>query len=187
MTALAARMSASMFRGFRWGLAAIALLAAGVGGSGMALLFTSEPNAQWTRLAQRGSNARPGTGLAEPLQDVHITLTILFALAVFGFMSWLIGVVVAEWSWPLVLVVAGLGVALISGYQAGFLAVAIDGAYQEDLRGYGFAFDPNFDSVLAHGGEKGATAFRAWTALHLVALPIMIALLVRGVRAWRQS
>lgn len=187
MTSLAARMSTGMYRGLRWGLAALAALAVGVTGSGVALLFTREPNAQWTNLAQRDSNARPSPGLAEPLQDVHITLTILFALAVFGFIAWLVGVVIAEWSWPLVLVVVVLGAAAFSGYQSGFLAVAIDGIYRQDLQGYGFMFDSGFDNVRARGGDKSATSFRLWVAVHVVSLPAMVVLLVQGIRRWRAT
>lgn len=187
MTSLAARLSTGTYRGFRWGLAGLAVLAAGVAASGLALIFTREPNDQWTTLARRGSNARPSPGLAEPLQDVHITLTILFALSTFLFITWLVGVVIAEWSWPLVLVVGALGFAVISGLQAGFLAVQTNGMWRDDLRGYGFLLDPGFDSVLSRGGATGATVFRVWTALHLLALPAMVALLVRGVRRWRRT
>lgn len=187
MTSLAARLSTGMYRGFRWGLALLASLAAGVAASGVALMFTQEPNEQWTTLARRGSNARPSPGLAEPLQDMHITLTIVFALATFLFITWLVGVVIAEWSWPLVLVVGCLGFAVISGLQAGFLAVETNGVWRDDLRGYGFLFDPGFDSVLSRGGGTGATVFRLWTAVHLLTLPAMVALLVRGVHRWRQS
>lgn len=187
MTPLVARMSTGMYRAFRWGLAGLTLIAAGIAVSGVALLFTSEPNGQWTRLAQRGSTARPSTGLAAPLQDVHSSLTIMFVLTAFVFVAWLVGVVIAEWSWPLVLIVVALGVAVISGYAAGFLAVSIDGAYTDDLRGYGFIFDPGFDNVLNSRDPTGANTFRAWTAVHVLALPCMIALLLYGIRRWRHS
>lgn len=187
MTSLAARMSAGMYRGFRIGLGLLAALAVGVAGSGFALLVRREPNAQWTTLAERGSTARPSPGLAEPLQDVHITLTILFALAAFGFVAWLMGAVIAEWSWPLVLAVVVLGAAAISGYQSGFLAVAIDGSYQRDVQGYGFILDGGFDNVRAQGGDKSALAFRLWVALHIICLPAMTLLLVRGIRGWRAN
>lgn len=187
MTPLVARMSTSMYRGFRWGLAGLALIAAGITASGFALLLTNEPDQQWTSLAQRGSNARPSTGLAAPLQDLHSSLTIVFVLTTFVFIAWLVGVVIAEWSWPLVLAVITLGVAVISGYASGFLAVSIDGAYTGDLRGYGFVFDPGFDNVLNGTDPTGATAFRVWTAVHLLALPAMVVLIVSGIRRWRRS
>lgn len=180
-------MSTGMYRGFRWGLGVLALMAAGVVVSGAALLLTREPDSQWTTLAQRGSDARPTTGLAEPLQDIHITLTTLFALAVFVYVAWLVGVVMTDWSWEIVLVFVGLGVAVISGWQAGFLAVSVDGMYRGDLTGYGFVFDSGFDNVLDRGGQTGPTTFRVWTAVHVLVLPAMAALLVRGIRRWRES
>ncbi|MEM7093510.1 MAG: hypothetical protein AAF567_10950 [Actinomycetota bacterium] len=149
----------------RWFYGGFAALMLALAVSGVVMMFTRRPDRGVTFVANRGRSVQPG-GLG-PLQDLHESLAALTVIGVGIGGAWLMLRVKQDWLGAVGVAFVFAGVAVFTGLLLQYEALGIGGLFVEDVQGYSFLFDPDFDVAVFGSRELGANWYRFWFVVHL--------------------
>lgn len=149
-------------------------------GTGVVMLVNTRPDSGATRVANKGLQASPSPSTA--LQDLHESASLLILVVVVAGGGWLMVKVKQDWSGRLALVLLATAIAAITGMLIRYETVQLNGVFVEDLRGFGFLFDGDFENVGFGKRTWGAMTYRVLVLIHLLSSGAIVGAAVSGVR-----
>lgn len=157
------------------------LLLLGLAVSGVWLFLFHDPD--WDAYTVGGGRpvVEPPTGVA----DLHQALGDLAAILTLWITSWVSYRVLARVSWTGLAVTAVLVAAIVTGSRIRINAIVRDGVVDADAVGYAQIFGGDYDFVVADRNDFEPVAAMFWTTLHVVSLPIIVAMIWYVVRRSR--
>ena len=154
---------------------------AGVSLTGLWQFFAHDSDPGWYGYVA-GSDARgrgvPSTGVAELHSQFATAVAVIALLG--G--AWFAYRILYDVPWPALfaLVVAVIG--LVTGSLIRFNVVKLRGrSYEGASRGYAQVFGGDLEYVVTDRWELGPMAIRLWTIVHILTVPILIALMWLGL------